>query len=224
MSSGESAAAPGWYHGEGDPLGTQRYWDGIQWVGEHRPVPAPQPPPPPPLAAAPPPAVPAGLSPAFETGEGKRPDYVRPELRLASPGARIGARIIDSILVTIVSIGLFIVFFAAAVVSDRGEAFVAVALLAVLGSAAYEIGFVALAGGTPGKLAVGIRVARLDGTQPPGWGPALGRWALNLITWVPFFGQLALFGLWIVSFILLFSDPERRTLFDRVGGTVVVEA
>ena len=26
-------AAPGWYHGEGDPDGTVRYWDGEQWIG-----------------------------------------------------------------------------------------------------------------------------------------------------------------------------------------------
>lgn len=25
---------PGWYHGEGDPEGTQRYWDGAAWRGE----------------------------------------------------------------------------------------------------------------------------------------------------------------------------------------------
>lgn len=26
-------AAPGWYHAEGDPEGTVRYWDGEQWIG-----------------------------------------------------------------------------------------------------------------------------------------------------------------------------------------------
>lgn len=26
--------APGWYHAQGDPEGTMRYWDGAQWVGE----------------------------------------------------------------------------------------------------------------------------------------------------------------------------------------------
>ena len=30
--------APGWYHAEGDPPGTQRYWDGELWQGEPRPV------------------------------------------------------------------------------------------------------------------------------------------------------------------------------------------
>lgn len=26
--------APGWYNAEGDPPGSQRYWDGGQWIGE----------------------------------------------------------------------------------------------------------------------------------------------------------------------------------------------
>jgi uncharacterized RDD family membrane protein YckC len=31
---------PGWYHAEGDPPGTQRYWDGAQWQGGPQPVPS----------------------------------------------------------------------------------------------------------------------------------------------------------------------------------------
>lgn len=38
MSS--SQLGPGWYHGEGDPPGTQRWWDGAQWVGEPVAVPS----------------------------------------------------------------------------------------------------------------------------------------------------------------------------------------
>lgn len=29
---------PGWYAAAGDPPGTQRYWDGRQWVGEPQPI------------------------------------------------------------------------------------------------------------------------------------------------------------------------------------------
>ncbi len=29
---------PGWYHAEGDPVGTQRYWDGVQWQGGPQPT------------------------------------------------------------------------------------------------------------------------------------------------------------------------------------------
>ena len=33
---------PGWYYAEGDPPGTQRYWDGLTWQGDPQPVPATQ--------------------------------------------------------------------------------------------------------------------------------------------------------------------------------------
>lgn len=33
MTDSGGSQPPGWYHAEGDPAGTQRYWDGAQWVG-----------------------------------------------------------------------------------------------------------------------------------------------------------------------------------------------
>ena len=53
------SAAAGWFHAEGDPPGTQRYWDGHAWIGEPQPVPA-APTPPPPSTFAPPPGPTAG--------------------------------------------------------------------------------------------------------------------------------------------------------------------
>ncbi len=32
------SAAPGWYHAQGDPPGTERYWDGAAWTEGPRPV------------------------------------------------------------------------------------------------------------------------------------------------------------------------------------------
>lgn len=32
------AATPGWYHAEGDPPNTERYWDGSAWTEGPRPV------------------------------------------------------------------------------------------------------------------------------------------------------------------------------------------
>ncbi len=61
---------PGWYEAEGDPPGTQRYWDGQVWVGhpvyEPTPMPAQPPvmvPPPQPLVAVPPPPAGYGYAP-----------------------------------------------------------------------------------------------------------------------------------------------------------------
>ncbi len=33
MSDQYGNTEPGWYYAEGDPPGTQRFWDGSQWVG-----------------------------------------------------------------------------------------------------------------------------------------------------------------------------------------------
>lgn len=44
------SATPGWYHAEGDPPNTERYWDGSAWTDGPRPVggfPAAPPTPPP---------------------------------------------------------------------------------------------------------------------------------------------------------------------------------
>ena len=43
MSSSE--VPPGWRHAQGDPPGTERYWDGSRWQGEPRPVGGSQEPP-----------------------------------------------------------------------------------------------------------------------------------------------------------------------------------
>lgn len=58
---------PGWYHAEGDPPGTQRYWNGSEWQGEPQQASAPaQPVAPPAAPAAPPgPSFAAPPGPAF---------------------------------------------------------------------------------------------------------------------------------------------------------------
>ena len=33
MTDSGSSQPPGWYYAQGDPPGTQRYWDGAQWQG-----------------------------------------------------------------------------------------------------------------------------------------------------------------------------------------------
>lgn len=38
----ESQMQPGWYYAQGDAPGTQRYWDGTQWVGDPQVVGQPQ--------------------------------------------------------------------------------------------------------------------------------------------------------------------------------------
>jgi hypothetical protein len=34
----QSQIPAGWYHANGDPVGTVRYWNGVRWVGDSRPL------------------------------------------------------------------------------------------------------------------------------------------------------------------------------------------
>ncbi|MFX0577729.1 RDD family protein [Nocardia nepalensis] len=110
--------------------------------------------------------------------------------RLAGMGTRLGARLIDTVIV-----GIPIGIVAAVVVSaDSSSEYAAetdpgfgigtallVVLLGLLASIAYEVGLTATQGATFGKKALGIRVVRTDTAAAPGEGigsvAALIRWA-----------------------------------------------
>lgn len=76
MSDAPQTQPPGWYYAQGDPPGTQRYWDGSSWQGGPQPVPGADP----------------GVADSVAGN-------------LAEPIKRIGARIIDGIIwIVIISV------------------------------------------------------------------------------------------------------------------------
>jgi len=86
-------------------------------------------------------------------------------------------------------------------------------LISVAISSLYEGLFVARLAATPGKMAFGLRVVRLDGS-PVGLGRAFGRY---------FAKMLSAIMLWI-GFILVAFDSEKRGLHDMICDTRVVRA
>ena len=75
-------------------------------------------------------------------------------------------------------------------------------------------------GGTLGKLAVGIRVRKADGSVV-GWREALLRPILQLIV---SFGSFVP-GAWLITVLddlWMLWDRQRQTLHDKVAGTIVV--
>ena len=132
---------------------------------------------------------------------------------------RIGARAIDlaiNVAVIIVMTG--------AIDGDFGDAtpsaFAALAGLAF--TAGYEIVLTTIFGGTVGKLMLGLRVIEVDGTMPPSALVATRRWAPNVLTLLPFLGQVAGLVILVLSLAWITSDPQRRSVFDRAGPTYVV--
>lgn len=138
----------GWYHAPGDAEGTQRYWDGAQWIGEPQTVQAgaaapdpdatvrytPTPDAPPGYSAPPAAAPPAYQAPDAGFGQGV-PQGTPPGAGFGAPGAPAGyqafggaqavgvpAEWVDRLVAYLIDIApliaAYILFFVAAAISD----------------------------------------------------------------------------------------------------------
>ncbi|WP_165964121.1 RDD family protein [Actinomadura sp. KC216] len=169
-----------------------------------------------------------------------------PHDMLAGRGARLGAGILDGLLLSIVAMPavLFSIRWDKMEESmESGEPIVdplelyniprlltGYAIAFLVGFAYYTI-LHAKWGQTLGKKAVGIRLVKASDHSAVSWGQVMGRQgfvyaitlataSLNLLT--PAAGILGLAGLLDTAWILW--DPRRQALHDKVAGTVVVKA
>lgn len=149
-----------------------------------------------------------------------------PGIEFAPHGPRLVAYILDSIILTIVEIPLFlvaiVVLYAGAVVSrgrvvsiEPGSAllFLLLLLVCLLVALLYFPFFWARGGQTPGMRPFGLRVVRDHDGSRIGWGTAL----LRLI------GIYVAAAVLYIGFIWIFIDKRRRGWQDLIAGTVVVK-
>jgi uncharacterized RDD family membrane protein YckC len=69
-------------------------------------------------------------------------------------------------------------------------------------------------GQTPGKQVVGMRIYHLGNQRAASWGQMFVRQFVGGIV-----NNIFYIG-WIVSLVFLFTDPLRRTVPDRIAGTI----
>ena len=208
----------------------------------NRPEDATQGVPPTPPPAYPPPAYPpAGPPPAYPASPPPPPWAVpaepagpAPGVRFAGHGARLGAYILDAILVGFVATALVIlmmvVFFGSlewsidangdVIVGDTGAAagaiglFLLGSLLITIFALLYFPFFWARGGATPGMKVAGIRVVNDRDGSRIGWGAAL----------------LRLVGYWVsaavfyIGFVWILVDSRRRGWHDLIAGTCVISS
>jgi len=145
---------------------------------------------------------------------------------------RLLARFIDGILIFVVTLIIGLVFGVGSAIANDGDVGVGtsilVGLLTALIGIAYEVVMTSQRGQTLGKMAVGIRIVRLDGqaldlqSAATRYSPSI---ALGLIGILPIIGLLASLGsfiLAIVNIVMVFSSKE--SVYDKVGKTQVVKA
>jgi uncharacterized RDD family membrane protein YckC len=132
-----------------------------------------------------------------------QPQYGQPQLQYVSVGPRFLAALIDGLIIGAVT-GLLSFPFRDTPGTWGGS----IGLLAIL----YFIVMEATQGATLGKMALGLRVVKTDGS-PISWREAIIRNLLRIID--------GLF-LYLVGAILIWNSPLRQRLGDRAAGTVVV--
>ncbi len=211
--SGQAAA--GWYHAEGDPADSVRYWDGTQWVGDphYPPQPAVQ-------EAAP-------FQPApFQAGPYRaapvQPGAVGPESWTASAwtgnqtGVRqkggIGARLLAYVIDVLIAVLPFLVL---AAVGGEDGSLGGLGFLVMVGIFGWNILYrQGTTGQSVGKSAVNVTLLGKDDHQPIGIGKSLGRvllgWILNSI--VP------------IDVIWALFDRQNQRLVDKILNTNVYKS
>jgi len=155
------------------------------------------------------------------------PERVRFRHQLAGPGRRAVAWGIDTVLrIVVVLIGVFVLSFLVVLPSFfSGAGMGLIFLLIFVVEWFYGVGFeIALAGRTPGKWMLSLRVVRVDGS--PARVPDLVlRNFLRAVDYFPIWAPLSesfavpTFGVAVLTMTL---DPKLRRIGDLVGGTVVV--
>jgi uncharacterized RDD family membrane protein YckC len=150
-------------------------------------------------------------------------------------GRRLGARLIDGLLIGMVAnIVVRVVVGTPEVRLTRDPVTGQVSGLAqALGSLAassaiqlllfgvYEVAMIALLGATLGKKVLGLRVVRLQDGRVPGWGPAILRWLVPLGAGIVSCGLGA-----VLVYLSPFWDGARRKQgwHDKAAGTLVIRA
>lgn len=133
---------------------------------------------------------------------------------------RVGAYIIDQILLYVVNLIITLVLGAVAGLAVRAgqeptaqlAASLIVILLQIVVAAAYATFFVGKYGATPGKMAVGIMVVMSDG-EGVSYGRALGRYFATILS-----------GLILgIGYLMIAFDDEKRALHDRICDTRVIK-
>ncbi len=153
-----SGQAPGWYYAEGDPPGTQRYWDGAAWQGGPQPV--------------------AGAGGAMATGG---------SAMKADNGDRFVAFLIDAGIFIGLYIVVFILIAVGGAIADfLGAIFALIGALAYLGYWIYNFLYLqGTTGQTIGKKMRGIKLVGRDTNQPIGMLMAFVRGLVSAIFAIP---------------------------------------
>lgn len=220
MPASNDGLPPGWYYTQGDPVGTQRYWDGFQWVGGLQ------------AGGGQIPTAP-GRGPAGDTQPGA-----------SSPRSDTGARIgywdrlvgggVD--LAPLISIGVVGTILESVLSGSGNESIglvVGLVTLVVMQVVAFGnlVWHQASGGQSLGKMVNQTRLVDQSTGEPPGVKRLAARYlpvALFCASWVTIVYLFVFLVLaatpWLVNMLWSVWDNDDQRLVDKVTRTIVVSA
>ncbi len=182
---------PGWYYAQGDPPGTQRYWDGSQWQGGPQQI------------GQSPPA--AGLG-GFGTSSGQSKN--------AEIGPRFIAYLIDvAILIPVYVVALIVIAIIGSISDVLGALVAAILYLAIVAGVIYNLVYLqGTTGQSFGKSKQGIMLVSATTGQPLGIGGVIIRLIVSAIFAIP---------CWLDHFWILFDKNNQRLSDNVLGNQVI---
>ena len=144
------------------------------------------------------------VQPQFGQPAFGQPVYGQAQLQYVGVGLRFLALLIDGLVFSVVSVPLTLLF-------QGSSALLLVDQFLSIIWLIYKISMEATLGASLGKMALGLRVVKMDGS-PIGWKESIIR---NLLLFIDE-------GLIVVGAIFIWSSPQRQRLGDRAAGTIVV--
>ena len=143
-------------------------------------------------------------------------EEVPPKMEAAGMGARIVAKVLDVVIMTVIAVAVEMTsrhFFPFHSGDGLGVVFIVTLLVNMFIGMAYMAGLTGRFGATPGKMIMGMKVVDSDGGD-------IGYWRAFL----RYVGEFVVVPVTLlIGYFVAFFDPNRRTLYDRIAGTLVVK-
>src|SRR5215467_8790990 len=142
------------------------------------------------------------------------PDTLPGDTKSAGFWLRLGAFLIDTLIVSVIVVIILLAIFGTSYVQlqEQGRTLWADILFQVVLPAVAAILFWRYRGATPGKMLLSAKIVDADTLGPPSTGRLIGRYFAYLVSMVPLF----------LGFLWIAFDRRKQGWHDKLAGTVVV--